>query len=368
VGNNVVEIKVTAEDGTVKTYTVTVVRAASSDATLSKLTVSTGILSFDPAITSYTVNVLHEVTSISVTGTANHAQATVEGNVTGKTLSIGNNLIGIIVTAEDDLTTKIYEVMVIRNDHVLVTEANLIGVTLNSKPVDVDNFEYIVNCDDEFLALNLQTSPYSNVKVNNLTYVPGQRIDITNDVTTVNIQVTAETGGAENSYSLKIIPPINENKLYYQRWDDVIAINLNPANNGNITVSGVRWYKKDGTFVPDEYYVSIGDQSSVSDWYAEILTDNEWRRVCGVPVKRSEQVVAYPNPVPRGESVKILMPETFVGGTLNIYNINGTLQKSGIPLSATNIDVNVSNLSPGIYLLHISGTHNDRHITKIIIE
>ena len=51
---------------------------------------------------------------ITVTGTANHASATVAGNVTGKALTVGNNTISIIVTVEDGATTKTYTITVIR--------------------------------------------------------------------------------------------------------------------------------------------------------------------------------------------------------------------------------------------------------------
>ncbi|MDR1091792.1 MAG: cadherin-like beta sandwich domain-containing protein, partial [Prevotella sp.] len=101
VGDNEVNITVTAEDETTtKTYTVTVHRV-SNDATLSSLELSAGTLSFDANTTVYTVNVANSITSIDVNGTANHEAATVNGNVTNKTLDVGDNVVNITVTAED---------------------------------------------------------------------------------------------------------------------------------------------------------------------------------------------------------------------------------------------------------------------------
>ncbi|MDR2774123.1 MAG: cadherin-like beta sandwich domain-containing protein, partial [Tannerella sp.] len=75
VGDNVVNITVTAEDKTTtKTYTVTIHRI-SNDATLNNLTVSAGTLSFDANTTAYTVNVANDITSIDVNGTANNDSA-----------------------------------------------------------------------------------------------------------------------------------------------------------------------------------------------------------------------------------------------------------------------------------------------------
>jgi hypothetical protein len=127
VGNTVIIITVTAEDGeTAETYTVTVVRAApsvdpptptpSTNATLTSLTVSAGTLTptFNPDITTYTVNVPNSVTSISVTGTASDRSAIVEGNKTDMQLEVGSVEISIVVTAEDKETKRTYTVTVIR--------------------------------------------------------------------------------------------------------------------------------------------------------------------------------------------------------------------------------------------------------------
>jgi len=117
VGKNDFMITVTAQDLTTKNYTVTVTRAASSNADLISLTVSEGTLApnFSPIITEYGVVVENAVSSISITCVTEDANATVSGNVTDAPLNVGENIFTITVTAEDN-TTKIYSVTVIRED------------------------------------------------------------------------------------------------------------------------------------------------------------------------------------------------------------------------------------------------------------
>jgi tRNA threonylcarbamoyladenosine modification (KEOPS) complex Pcc1 subunit len=114
VGATVVNVTVTAEDETVRTYKVTV-RRLSNDATLSSLTVSTGSISptFNPVTKDYAVTVANSVTSIGVTGIANHPGAGVAGNVANKSLTAGVNVVSIVVTAEDG-TSLTYKVTVHR--------------------------------------------------------------------------------------------------------------------------------------------------------------------------------------------------------------------------------------------------------------
>jgi len=121
VGKNISEITVTAADGvTTRTYTITIVRNASFDATLKSLTVSSGELfpAFAANETDYTVNVENSVTGITVTGVASHRYATIEGNVTDKTLLVGANKIPITVTAENGVAANIYTVTVFREEPV----------------------------------------------------------------------------------------------------------------------------------------------------------------------------------------------------------------------------------------------------------
>jgi hypothetical protein len=128
VGVNTITTVVTAQDGTTtKTYTTTVTRAAaaSTDATLSAFTISSGTLSptFTGATTAYTSSVTNATSSITVTPTVNEFHATVTVNGAAVTsasasgsvsLSVGVNTITTVVTAQDGTTTKTYTTTVTR--------------------------------------------------------------------------------------------------------------------------------------------------------------------------------------------------------------------------------------------------------------
>lgn len=99
--------------------------ALGSSATLSNLTISTGVLvsSFNPAIVTYTVDVSNATTSITVTPTVADTNATVKvNNVTVSSgaasaaipLAVGMNLISVVVTAQDGITAKTYVISVTR--------------------------------------------------------------------------------------------------------------------------------------------------------------------------------------------------------------------------------------------------------------
>ena len=126
VGSNVITIEVTAEDGeATRTHTVAVTRAAaaSTDATLSGLTLSgVDFGTFASGTTSYTAQVANSVSQTLVTPTVNHSGANyviklggVEDSDGTVSLSVGSNVITVEVTAEDGATTRTYTVTVTRS-------------------------------------------------------------------------------------------------------------------------------------------------------------------------------------------------------------------------------------------------------------
>jgi sugar lactone lactonase YvrE len=134
VGSNPITVKVTAENGTIRTYTVTVTRAASSNADLSDLELSNGVLTPSFLAGTYKASVGNSVSGVSIRPTVSdpvHATVTVSlynGSGTlvsgpllvasgtsspSLALDVGNNTISLLVTAEDG-TTKMYTVTVTR--------------------------------------------------------------------------------------------------------------------------------------------------------------------------------------------------------------------------------------------------------------
>ncbi|MDA9789952.1 cadherin-like beta sandwich domain-containing protein [Planktomarina temperata] len=134
-GSNTVTVQVTAQDGTTQSYTVAVTRAASSDATLSALTLSQGSLSpsFASGTLAYTSSVPNSVSSLIVTPTTNDANATATVNgasaATPVTLAVGSNTVTVQVTAQDGTTIQSYTVAVTR---AASSDATLSALTLSS--------------------------------------------------------------------------------------------------------------------------------------------------------------------------------------------------------------------------------------------
>ena len=140
---NVISTVVTAQDGTFKTYMVTVTRTPSSNANLANLTLSAGNLNpaFASATTTYNANVPDTTSSITVTPTLADptATATVNGvTVTSGTasslitLTTGPNPITVVVTAQDNTTIITYAVTVTSLTHLQTWRLSYFGVADNS--------------------------------------------------------------------------------------------------------------------------------------------------------------------------------------------------------------------------------------------
>jgi len=120
----VINLVVTAQDGSTKTFSISVYKNGSSDALLKALKLSTGSALTQVAGTSdvnYSATVPFSTTSLTVTPTTDEAHATVTVNgvaVTSGTASqpialTGNpTVINLLVTAQDGVTTRTYSISV----------------------------------------------------------------------------------------------------------------------------------------------------------------------------------------------------------------------------------------------------------------
>ena len=223
VGANSIAVVVTAQDGSaMKTYTVTVTRAASADADLSSLTISAGTLpAFAASTISYAVDVDNDVASVTLTPTTNDddASVTVAGTaVTSGTASGAIDLtvglakaIAIVVTAEDGTTTKTYTVTVTRAaPATLSTDADLSGLTISAgtlSPAFAAATEgYAVSVGNDVASITL--TPTTNDDDASVTVdgnPPNQAIDLTAGVAkAIAIVVTAEDGSTTKTYTVTV--------------------------------------------------------------------------------------------------------------------------------------------------------------------
>jgi hypothetical protein len=184
----------------VNLYYLRVGHIAGTDATLSALSVSGGILSpdFDADITAYEVELPVGATTVTVNATATDPLATVEG--TGEIdVSSGSATATVTVTAEDGTTIKEYtlNMAVAKND-----DASLLNLTVSAGILnpffDSEVFDYSV----------LLTGGTSSVTVvattndGNATVTGDGEIDVSSGSATATVVVTAEDGTTTATYTV----------------------------------------------------------------------------------------------------------------------------------------------------------------------
>ncbi|MDL2312947.1 cadherin-like beta sandwich domain-containing protein, partial [Bacteroidales bacterium OttesenSCG-928-B11] len=208
VGANPFAITVTAEDGATElVYNVVVTREASTDATLSDLTVSEGTLT--PAFVSttldYTVTVDNSITQLTIGSTATHVNATVSGAGLKDNLLVGANPFAITVTAEDGATTLVYNVVVTRQAPVLSTDATLSDLTVSEgtlTPAFVSTtLDYTVTVANSITQLTIAaTATHANATVSGA----GLKDNLLVGANPFAITVTAEDGATTLVYNVVV--------------------------------------------------------------------------------------------------------------------------------------------------------------------
>lgn len=230
VGANTISVVVTAADeATTKTYTLMVYREASNDDDLSGLIASQGTLTpeFADHITGYTIDVANNVTSLTLTPTSNHANATItvdgiavtSGNATGNiTLNPGETRnVTIIVTAEDGITSKTYNVAIKR---AASTNNKLSGLVLKVATMN-ENFNEnttaytstVENSVDSVRVIPTVSDRLARVTVNGTAVASGAEsgdLALSVGENTITVSVTAQSG-AINEYTVTVTRKASNN-------------------------------------------------------------------------------------------------------------------------------------------------------------
>jgi hypothetical protein len=246
-GSNTINVLVTAEDGVTSTlYKITVNRAAGNNANLSALRLSTGVLSpsFSEGTLNYTSVVLNGTPTVTLIPTVSDITSAVtinaitvtSGSASGPIiLAAGPNIINVNVRAVDGITMKTYQVIVVREPGPS-TNTDLLSITMSNgtlSPVFTSTTaNYTLSIPETVNTLALTATAVealAAIKVNGITVASGaalQDLNVTADITTFTISVTAADGVTKHAYTITAIKPRSS-------WTGTINVSWN--NPGNWT-------------------------------------------------------------------------------------------------------------------------------------
>ena len=198
VGTNTIKVNVTAQNGSVKTYTVVVIRKPNSDATLKSLGVTNKTITptFDKDTLLYTLTVPYSVDNITITGVATQGVSSVTG-LGSKVLVVGENSFDIKVTAEDKTTTKTYNITVTRQKDTN-TSLKSIGVT-GYDIVKVDNNNYTLTVENNVTNVEVTATAASSVAI--VTGTGKKTLNVGENV--IKVIATSQSGSV-STYNVKV--------------------------------------------------------------------------------------------------------------------------------------------------------------------
>jgi hypothetical protein len=222
VGQNVITVVVTAQDGSTFSYTVTVTRGLSADSSLASLTSSAGTLSptFTSGTSQYSLSVANNVTSLTLTPTVAESHATITVNGSGVAsgsaspsiaLATGSNTVTVVVTAQDGTTTTTYTLTITRAPSSVATLSALnLSIGTLSPVFSSSTTSYSVslaNAVSSFQITPYVTQQNATITVNGVASTPGASsspISLSVGVNTITVVVTSQSGTATQTYVILV--------------------------------------------------------------------------------------------------------------------------------------------------------------------
>lgn len=266
---------VTAENDSTKTYSITIERAKSSNANLSNITLTNVTdgksepisFTFQESKTSYNITVPSSVEDVLVEAALKDSKAQITTNLSDSFhLDFGvNSPITIRVLAEDGVTDKEYTLNITRNKGIDTTlkDLKVAGTTISDFYPSKTSYTYS-NVSYETTNLLVQgITNDSNAKISEI-LVNGKPVSITstNDVlATINLNTGTNT----------IIVRVKAHDENINSRDYTITVNRD--KNTDNSINGIKFKKKDGSFITatvnptdlTKYIVTVPNNETVAD-------------------------------------------------------------------------------------------------------
>jgi gliding motility-associated-like protein len=222
-GPNTIPVEVTAGDGSVKTYTVTVTRTGSNNTGLNSMTISPGVLTRIGTSDNFTTSVSPTASSVQLTlVTKDPATIKVDGVTTAQnTASAPVALIGttttfpVEITAEDGVTTRVINITVNK------TGSNNTGlgyIAVSSGPVTrvgtSTNWITTAISTVNSVQITLGTKDPATIKINGVITAQNTAsapVTLTGAATAIPVEITAEDGVTKLTFNITVnkIPSSN---------------------------------------------------------------------------------------------------------------------------------------------------------------
>ena len=351
VGNNNVTVKVQAEDGTEKDYTIVINRAKKTVSSLTDLKVDGVTISeFNESKLEYDLGeVDNSKTSINITATAKDIDSTITG-IGEISLKTGENKLYVTVTAQDGKSKTAYVINITRkrSDNAYLSDIKIDNVSLSD--FSKTKYSYEVEVPNNATTLNLAVTTESS----EATYTISNNADfVTTEVNPVTITVTSESGSVK-IYTINVTRKKSDNN--YLKSLSLSNGVLNPVFNKltnaytvdvsrDVTTETITATLEDAAasyevsgpntleIGENTYEVTVTSESGIENVYTIVVNRNKSNNNYLSDIKIDDQTIAGFNK------------------TKESYNIDVDSTKQSVVISATTDEVHATTKGTGTFNL-----------------
>ncbi len=238
-GETVVDITVTAQDGTFTIYKIHVTRKKSTNNYLSSITSTVGSINepFNKLTDSYTIDVPRETTSVTISGTTEDPAAQIVSVTGPSSLSLGDgNVFTIKVLSEYELSQanqeslgRTYTVTVnrMKSNNAFLSSLTVDGVSVPDFNKEKETYDVTVGSEKTQITVNGATED-THATTNDF-----HDYNISTGSKAITVTVTAEDGTTTKTYTINVTKPASTdatlNNLY------IVQTSIDPTFSPGVT-------------------------------------------------------------------------------------------------------------------------------------
>jgi len=253
----------------------------------------------------------------------------------------------------------------------------LITVTVDGHTaVRSGNSFSVAACSSNATTITVEPAdPHATVEINGVAQNPlAINLPATYGSYSITIKVTAQNGINTQDYTLTMHEPLAFDRIVKVRWDNTLAVNNNPTNNGGHTFISYKWFRN-GQEVGTQQWLSAGIAGELlnpaDEYSVEAITiTGDTIRTCPAHITLTGMgVKVYPNPMNGGQ---IFYLEANVDAALlnnaviEVYSLTGS-QIAQLKPQGRITPINVT-LTPGVYIVVLTNNKGFRKELKIIVN